>query len=583
MSNIALKRGVMVKKTVFLISLLAFIMCIFIGFGVSAENLYYNDQYNYYDAGEIGLKINGKKITGLDMHPVIINNYTMVPVREVFEALGSKVIWHDATCQAEISGNGKSVLVKIGDRNAYINNSLVKISEPQPLPMLIGKTPGLLKTMVPVRFIAEKLGYNVEWDNATRTVLISSDSVTGNSPSGGGIPDKEGSFGAVMAESDGRYDYIYISTRYGISPEVTRLTSPDRIVLDFPGASFINGGGTLKFGGVCAESVRYSDFEKNARVVIDIKKKTQIAIMSSDRGIMIRAENSENDKVVYDAFAQRVYFDKAYVGSGKDVSNGYRVMFTNMKLATQKIEIHDGKIYEIIIEATNTGCYVTVDGSNSITYTAEKGFYKSNSQTVVKPETTLPSTGQTSPGNGKKCVVLDPGHGGNDPGAVGYNSSGEAVAYESHINLAIALLVGEKLKANGVDVILTRSKDEYSSLKDRVELSNTSDTTLFVSVHCNSIDKAEIKGTQVYYHPVSEVGTVLAKNIYGKMVSITGLKPMNIQNGSHLYVVRSTDAPAALVECAFISNEDDRNYLLSTSGQEQIATAIYQGIMDTLK
>ncbi len=579
MSNIVSKRGVMVKKAVFLFGLLTFLMCLCISVAVSADSLYYNDQYNYYDAGEIGLKINGKTINGLTMHPVIINDYTMVPLRDVFEALGNKVIWHDATCQAEISGNGKSLIVKIGDRNTYINNNAVWISEPQPMPMLIGKGPDSLKTMVPVRFIAEKLGYSVKWDDPTRTVLISS-----NDGSASSMPDSVGSFGAVSAESDGRYDYIYISTRYGISPNITKMSSPDRVVLDFPGASFLNGGGSINLKGVCTDSVRYANFESNARVVLDIKNKAQVAVMSSERGIMIRAERSENDIIFYDAFSERVYFDKSYVGNGKDVTNGYKVLFTNMKLASQKIEIHDGKIYEIIIEETDTGCYVTVDGSNSISYTAEKGFYKTDKQTMVNPETSAPSTPPSVSGNsgGGKCVVLDAGHGGNDPGAVGYNSEGTAVAYESHINLAITRLLGQKLQASGINVVYTRSEDVYASLKDRTALSDNVGATLFVSVHCNSIDKPEIEGTQVYYHPASEKGTVLAKNIYSNMVSVTGLKPMNLQNGSHLYVIRSTVAPAALVECAFISNEHDRNYLMSSSGQEAIATAIYQGIMATL-
>ena len=64
---------------------------------------------------------------------------------------------------------------------------------------------------------------------------------------------------------------------------------------------------------------------------------------------------------------------------------------------------------------------------------------------------------------------------------------------------------------------------------------------------------------------------------------MTGLAPKKTQNGSHLYVIRTTVPPAVLVECAFISNENDRAYLLSTDGQKTLAEAIYQGIMESLK
>ena len=588
MSNIDTKRGVTVKKTIFLLSLLVILLCSVIN--VNAEMLYYDDAYHYYDAGVIGLKINGKPVYGLPMQPVIINDYTMVPVREVFEALGDEIIWHDSTCQVEIKGKRTSVFVKIGDRNVVVNGKTVEIEEPQPLPMLIGNSPSVLKSMVPVRFIAEKLGYKVEWDGVSRTVLISdkeSDSgfIYGESdepetppvvtPPQIVMPDEKGSFGTVLVESDSKYDYIYISTRYGISPKITRYANPDRVVFDFPGATFLSKGETLTLNGNCVKTVRYSNFESQARLVLDITDSTQAFVMSSDKGIMIRAQKSANDEVIYDAFSQRVYFNKAYAGSGVSVDNGYKVTFTNLKLSTQKIEIHDKNIYEINIVSTSSGCTVTVDGSNKLTYTAEKGFYKSDKvpETPVKPPVNV---------TGKKKVVLDPGHGGNDPGAVGYDSSGKAVAYESHINLAISLLVGEKLQSSGVEVIYTRKTDKYVSLKDRVELANNNNSDLFVSIHCNSIAKPEVDGTQVYYHPVSEVGTILADNIYENIVEMTPLSPKKTQNGSHLYVIRSTVSPAALVETAFISNASDRAYLMSKEGQDKIAEAIYLGIVETL-
>ena len=579
MSNIVPKRGVIVKR---ILSIAAFIaIMIFTIVNVNAAQIYYNDEYHDYDAGIIKLNVGGKELTALPMYPVIIDDYTMVPVREVFEAMGSQIIWHDDTCRVEIKNGDTSVFVKIGDRNTYINGEIVPIDSKQPLPMLIGQGPEGLKSMVPVRFVAEKLGFLVDWDDKTRTVYIDKKNDSSSEIIGGVkdeveevIPEEKGLFGSVTAKSDEKYDYIYVGAKYGVSPKISRYSNPDRIVFDFPDSKFTTLGGTLQVGGKCVESVRYSNHETHARLVLDIIKDSQPMIMSSEKGILIRVENSPNTQIIYDAFSDRVYFDKSYVGKGKPVDNGYSVTFTSIKMVNQKIEIHDKNIYEIIISNSPSGCNVKVDGSKKLTYTAEKGFYKSDSViNDVKPDVNV---------SGKKLVVIDAGHGGEDPGAVGYNSSGNAVAYESHINLAISLLVGEKLEKDGINVVYTRDKDKYITLQERSELANEIECDMFVSIHCNSIENAQINGTQVYYHPDSEIGTVLAENIYNNMVEMTSLSPKETQNGSHLYVIRTTTSPAVLVETAFISNESDRNYLLSKSGQETMAEAIYRGIIQTM-
>jgi len=578
MSNVVPKRGEIVKKILFIFACILVMALSMIN--VSAEQIYYNDEFHYYDAGVIGLKVNGESIDNLPMYPVIISDYTMVPVREVFEAMGSQVIWHDDTCRVEIVDNGKSIFVKIGDRNTVINGQVIPIDQPQPLPMLIGKDSSGLKSMVPVRFVAEKLGFKVDWDNETRTVLISDPEETDEIFGEVGyddevtVPDKEGVFGRVTVKKDSNFDYIYIPAKKGVSPKITRYANPDRVALDFPGVSFNTAGGTVTLNGNSVSSVRYANHNSSARVVLDVFDDAQVMVLPDTNGILIRVKNSPNEQIMYDAFSGRVYFDKSYAGNGKSINNGYSVTFSNLKMENQKIEIRDGNIYDIEILNSSTGCTVTVDGSNKLVYTAEKGFYKSDSP-VVDEEPEFEASGET-------VIVIDPGHGGSDPGALGKNSSGKVVAYESNINLSIALKVGKKLEASGIKVVYTRKSDKYIKLQERSEIANNIECDLFVSIHCNSIANAEIRGTQVYYHPVSEIGTVLAENVYDELVDRTGLSAKGTQNGSHLYVIRTTVCPAILVESAFISNESDRNYLLSESGQEAIAESIYQGIMKTI-
>lgn len=547
-----------------------------------AKNIYYNNTYHVYEAEPISLYVNNKKITSLPMDPIILDGRTMVPIREVFEAMGSTVKWHSETNQAEIVNGKNSILVKIGSRNTYFNGNLIKIDSDQPYPMLIGYSQAVVKTMVPVRFIAEQLNYNVKWDEDTRSVYISQKTTSADTGDKEVMEDGYGEFNGITVDSDNDYDYIYITTKHGISPKILRYTNPERIVLDFEDAKIKSVGGTLNLNGNCVSTVRFANHETQARIVLDMTdKNAQVMVLSTDDGMLIRVEKSKNTQIVYDAFSKKIYFNSQYTGKGQAVNNGYKVELSNLLMSNQNITINDDYINTIKIESTSSGCIVTVSGNSAMTYSKTDGISISNDNNNTDVEE---DTENDAPINdGVPTIVIDAGHGGTDPGAVGYNSKNEIVARESKINLSIANIVKDKLETLGYNVIMTRSKDTYVSLSDRVAIANDYECDLFVSIHCNSIENSSINGTQVYYHPVSEIGSELANNIYNLILKNTDLEPKGTQNGSHLYVIRTTSSPAVLVETAFISNESDRNYLLSTSGQNALANSIVEGITKTLK
>ncbi len=568
------------KKIRFIIG----IILVFIISGISAyaQNIYYNNTYHVYDSKPIELYVNNVRLTSLPMDPIILDGRTLVPVREVFEAMGCTVKWHSETKQAEIVRGGDSILVKIGSRNAYLNGNLIKIDDDQPYPMLIGYSQAVVKTMVPVRFIAENLDYNVEWKQDTRRIYISKKSTSNNNTDKEIIEEGYGDFSEVTVNSDYEYDYVYIKTKYGISPKISRYVEPDRLVLDFKDAKFTLPSGSVNANGNCFSSVRYANHENSARLVLDLtEKNSQVMVLSNENGIVIRVERSLNTQIVYDAFAEKIYFNASYNGSGKDISGGYNVNFPNLKMENQEIKIYDGTVNNIIIKSDGAGSSVTVNGNKTFSYSQDKGIFVK--QEVVMPETEIEEENTSPIIISKALIILDAGHGGTDPGAIGYNSKNEIAARESKINMAITNLVKEKLVNQGYNVILTRNSDVYISLSERVEIEKSYNANMFVSIHCNSIENKEVNGTQVYYHPSSEKGAILANNIYEAMVDLTGLAPKKTQNGAHLYVIRETVCPAVLVETAFISNESDRNYLLSSEGQQTIAEAIVRGIKKTIE
>lgn len=169
-------------------------------------------------------------------------------------------------------------------------------------------------------------------------------------------------------------------------------------------------------------------------------------------------------------------------------------------------------------------------------------------------------------------IVIDPGHGGSDPGAVGPNGLKEA-----HVNLAVALKVAEKLRKAGVEVKLTRTSDVFIDLQPRCDIANSFGADYFVSIHCNSAGTPEAKGTETYCYKFGGQGEVLAKAIQAELIATTGRANRGVKTANY-YVLRRTKMPAVLTELAFISNPEEERLLGSPDYQEKCATAIARGI-----
>ena len=170
-------------------------------------------------------------------------------------------------------------------------------------------------------------------------------------------------------------------------------------------------------------------------------------------------------------------------------------------------------------------------------------------------------------------IVIDPGHGGKDPGAVG------GQLRESEVALAISLFLRDELIRGGHDVLMTRDTDVFVSIGERCRLANTWKADLFVSIHCNAASNPQAHGMELLISPGSVRGRDLAGHIWGALRDIPGLRDRGIKPRDDLGVLRGTAMSAVLVETAFISNEEDRRYHLgSDQGRKRLAEAIGHGI-----
>lgn len=175
-------------------------------------------------------------------------------------------------------------------------------------------------------------------------------------------------------------------------------------------------------------------------------------------------------------------------------------------------------------------------------------------------------------------ICIDPGHGGMDPGAV------NGKYHESDAALAIAKKVGAKLKAVGYGVKYTRTTDKKVTLDRRCDISNLYDADVFVSIHLNAAANKNASGIETWrYTNVGKQTKNLANNVQTELIAAMGWKDRGVKTRNDLYVLKHTIASAVLIECGFISNDDECKKLFSNTYQNKIASAIAKGIVATLK
>ena len=187
----------------------------------------------------------------------------------------------------------------------------------------------------------------------------------------------------------------------------------------------------------------------------------------------------------------------------------------------------------------------------------------------------------------KQLSVIDPGHGGFDPGKVGVND-----ALEKDINLSIAFKLKNVLEEKGYEVILTRTQDvslnaandknkKSADMKERVRIINEAKPVVAISIHQNSYPQESVKGAQVFYHQQSEQGKKLAESIQEQMKQTIndGNHRMAKANDSY-YMLKKTECPIVIVECGFLSNQQEAALLLEEAYQEKIAWGILTGIQE---
>ena len=183
-------------------------------------------------------------------------------------------------------------------------------------------------------------------------------------------------------------------------------------------------------------------------------------------------------------------------------------------------------------------------------------------------------------------VMIDPGHGGSDPGSIGYKTK----VHEDVLNLKMSLMLKDKLEKAGINVVMTRTdnnallegrgkKWKRAEMEERRKLIVKTRPNMVISLHQNSYTNHSFRGAQVFYDKTSEISRQIAESIQ-EQFKLNLNKSIKAPSPGDYFMLKCSSAPSVIIECGFLSNEEEEKLLQSDEYQEQIIDSIYKGIVN---
>lgn len=606
-------------------------------------SLVYDGQTHAYTAEEILISINGKQITGLPMPPISIDNRTLVPAREVFEALGCTVEWDNSAKKTIVTREDDRVELTIDSAQAVRNQEPFVIEVPPKVIYIEGEKNG--KTMIPLRAAAEALNCKVDWHADTRTVTIDDGASLNPAP-----PDNSAASGEKNTIFSAE---VHAENRFVIktaSPmlEYRQIPVDDaRLVLDFPNTTFQVSPRYDFSDNPYITSMRFGQFdEETARAVFDLTGEKEYSVaLSEDKCSLIvtfgsvqavtppvspteppevpdtpaispaPSQPDDPESPNYDPETPSVNPNpitppteepeepqpqpdlSAFQNLSYDPGNAVLQLSQIQPINIQDVVHHDdyrNNSYQIVLPGDFTATYGAGTGTVGDSWLASLSIESTTDGntaltlhtnrilgvTVSQAEDTLTVKLRDPRELYDKVVMLDAGHGGSDPGAIPNG------LIEKDLNLDIIKRVYNRLEQDGiVKAYAVRLDDTRVDNAQRAYMANQA-ADLFVSVHQNSNDSAKPNGTEVLYNPhASEsegrlTSIAAAQLLQKKLIVAMGTNDRGIKERPGLIVLNRTTVPAVLIETCFISNQQDGNKIKSEAFRQTVADAICEGIYE---
>ncbi len=516
----------------------------------------YDGDTHLYTGSVYDLYVNENKITA-EMEPIIFNDHALVPVREVFEECGATVQYIQESRTVLIDYYNTKIRMSINDNCAFVNNKPISIPDGV-VPKLIYKPGGLTKTMVPVRFISENVGMNVEFKGDTGEIFISDDRPRPTikpTPKPTIAPTEKPKPTVKPTEAPLEITKIKTEVLSDTQVKVTIMCSgqpngninyfslkePDRVVVDFKGMGYADGDGTIKMDADYIPSVRTGVDSERTRVVIDVDNLEDYSVSVGLRQVVIHASSYTDSEVGIDYAKPTV---KPTVAPTSKPAVTQSPSATTTPKPTPK--------------PTPRPAPVTVKKTGLVQATAE---------------------------DKSKIIMLDAGHGGSDPGATRVLNGQEI--YEKVLTLSVAKKVKAILESYGYTVMMTRTGDTLPTLIERPQMANNNNCAMFVSIHMNAAENPDAYGTEVYYSDENNhqrynmISQELAENVLETMIKNMGTRDRGVRMANWA-VIRRSYMPAVLIEVGFMSNENELSKLVNSGFQDKVAKGIAEGIVNSI-
>lgn len=547
------------------------------------------------------MDIDGRKVE-LEVPAKLINDRTMVPVRAVTEALGLEVGWDKSTYtvsltspEAEIVGMQydeaeAAILLKATADAAY---RTMFLQEPNRLVIDFQNTVFRSDTnridvnkgnMVRVRAsqfevnpnisrividLKDPSGYSIAYDEQTKQIKIRTVNTINDIRYA-----EEGERKTLVLAATSRPDF-----------ETMTLQSPDRIVVDIINSRL----GNMKDDSVVIardgiRSIRYSQFETDTvRAVVELDHALLYNVEVNDKGLEVFIDGSPLQSIVYTGTGwktgtlsidtkQKVKYSLGYDSDRKTVT---------VKIPDKDAYIEEGEVYinnGVIDRITSIPYDPSEKAGYIIVHLKEEARYKSISpeetREIVLELSAVPSLYKDT------LIVIDPGHGGADPGA---NHGG---VKEKDINIDVSHRLRTLLEGMGFRTLMIREDDSFVDLYERADIANAAKGDLYISVHSNAHEtNSSICGVETLYYPSQKskldnrdnytLANIIQQELLRELKTVDrGLIPRE-----GLVVTRETKMPAVIAELGFLTNSQERALLSTENYRQRCASALANGIM----
>ncbi|MDR2939006.1 MAG: N-acetylmuramoyl-L-alanine amidase family protein [Clostridiales bacterium] len=577
----------------------------------SFSDVYASDNVaiNKYYSKEIDLVVNDTMLKNLPMNPLFYENYLLVPSREVFVPLGAYVEYEKNDKKVFILYNEKLLTLQVNNKFAMVGGEIIELDIP---PKIIAN-----KLMIPLRSVSENLGLEVVWDSKHNAAYVNEVS-NGLGPAV--LSAEVGDIDGASEIDDGPTvdePFEDISTTIndikipnkdeknqfiiGFSGPIGRFEKDfikdNRLILDFYGTNYSVGNTYNNLDNEAVKEIRIgkdtSDGITKTRIVFELNKSIEYSstISEDKRYVFVDfsiLKETANQNTIPTNEQNEISFNNATLsisknGQGIDIKDiiefddynnkkysfvfpeGFSISYNNSRL-----NVGDSKVDYFEFSTVNGLCAATLYEKQILSPVISED-QENIYITLVQPKERY-----------NKIVIIDPGHGGHDPGAQGFGRD------EKDIIFSIANKVGELFKdVPDIKIYLTRTEDIFITRPDRVAFANELGD-LFISVHANASTNQAAKGIETYYYNNGIVNSLGVSS--KKIAEIAQKNILRATNGvdrkvktEAFDVIKFTNIPAILMEVGFISNEAESNLIASDSYQQLVAESIKETIYDSFE